>query len=288
MSFLGYVLWEGPSAFDGAPIVLIANSFRRQKEYVNSKTGDAIQTWILRRDVDPFDALKRGEDSSVCGSCKLRPQGQDGSQRACFVHIGHVHNIWRAYREGRYRIIRRLELLDYEFEGRILRIGSYGDPSSVPIEIWKRLIKMVRAHVGYTHEWAETKDPEWKEILMASVDSPEEHRLAVADGWRTFRTRFAYEELSEDEAICPASAEGGHRSHCVDCRLCDGMHSSSDRRKSVAIINHGWSAARSAYEKTRLRILTPAEVKEHEEKALEYTKAMMAAYAKERDERSRQ
>ena len=38
----GYILYEGPSALDGAPIVVIATM-----ETSNAKTGAMVQTWIL-------------------------------------------------------------------------------------------------------------------------------------------------------------------------------------------------------------------------------------------------
>ena len=40
----GYVLHEGPSPFDGQPIVSIATLHSS-----NRKTGDMVQTWILPR-----------------------------------------------------------------------------------------------------------------------------------------------------------------------------------------------------------------------------------------------
>ena len=47
----GYVLHEGPSPFDGQPIVSIATLHSS-----NRKTGDMVQTWILPRDLHPLDA----------------------------------------------------------------------------------------------------------------------------------------------------------------------------------------------------------------------------------------
>ena len=46
----GLVLYEGPSEIDGKPIVCIATLDSR-----NRKTGNMVQTWILRQDVSPFE-----------------------------------------------------------------------------------------------------------------------------------------------------------------------------------------------------------------------------------------
>jgi hypothetical protein len=55
---------------DGEPIVVIATGFKRSS--ANPKTGDMLQTWILRRDVAPFAAIHNGADASICGDCPLR------------------------------------------------------------------------------------------------------------------------------------------------------------------------------------------------------------------------
>lgn len=62
----GVVFYEGPSRIDGAPIIGIA-TFGTS----NEKTGNLVQTWILRSDVHPIDAINSGEDASICGSCPL-------------------------------------------------------------------------------------------------------------------------------------------------------------------------------------------------------------------------
>lgn len=76
---LGIVLWKGKSLLDGERIVVIATGIFTKTE--NRKTGDMIQTWILRRDIDPMLARRMGEDKSICGSCKHRQES------TCYVNI---------------------------------------------------------------------------------------------------------------------------------------------------------------------------------------------------------
>ena len=59
----GYILYEGPSGIDGAPIVVIATGFANSS--ANAKTGDMIQTWIIRSDIAPHHAVKSGDDASI-------------------------------------------------------------------------------------------------------------------------------------------------------------------------------------------------------------------------------
>jgi hypothetical protein len=42
----GVVLYEGPSELDGKPIVVVATF-----NSVNDKTGNMVQTWIIRSDM---------------------------------------------------------------------------------------------------------------------------------------------------------------------------------------------------------------------------------------------
>jgi hypothetical protein len=60
----GFILYEGKSVLDGAPIVYIATLSTS-----NRKTGDMVQTWILRSDINPVEASKQKLDASICGNC---------------------------------------------------------------------------------------------------------------------------------------------------------------------------------------------------------------------------
>ena len=70
MKHLGYILYEGPSVIDGQPIVVIVNKLNGSD---NAKTGAIVQSFIIRSDIAPTDALKTGADASVCGECEHRP-----------------------------------------------------------------------------------------------------------------------------------------------------------------------------------------------------------------------
>ena len=63
----GFIIYDGPSVLDGQPIIAVATL-----KTSNAKTGNMIQTWIMRRDIEPHLAIKSGDDSSVCGGCVQR------------------------------------------------------------------------------------------------------------------------------------------------------------------------------------------------------------------------
>ena len=85
----GFVFYDGPSVLDGAPIVGIA-VYRSS----NVKTGDMVQTYILRADVDPVSALMSGADESICGDCVHRPI----KGGACYVDVAKsVRSVYSAW-----------------------------------------------------------------------------------------------------------------------------------------------------------------------------------------------
>ena len=235
----GFVLYEGPSRFDGAPIVVIAVMHSE-----NRKTGDMVQTYILRSHVDPVRALADGRDASICGDCMHRP-GEHG--RTCYVNVGQsVLSVWRAYRRGRYP--RDPAAAARACAGRMVRLGTYGDPAAVPVRTWRDLLANAAGHTGYTHAWRTRRGQSLRGIAMASADTAAEFERARAAGWRTFRVRTAAEPLRERELVCPASAENSTGRTCATCGACDGA-ARGPEQASVAIIVHGPSAR--AFERAR-------------------------------------
>jgi len=126
----GVELWRGNSPVDGKPIVLLMS-----KRTKNVKTGSVYQTWILRQDIAPLDAVWSGEDFSVCGDCPLR--GLYGKDRGCYVLVGQAPtNIWHSWKAGNYPMADLTQVA----RGKVVRMGSYGDPAMVPLEVWEELL----------------------------------------------------------------------------------------------------------------------------------------------------
>lgn len=79
----GLVVYKGKSRLDDKPIVGIITRFSS-----NRKTGAMDQLWILREDINPLTAVKKGGDVSVCGDCKHRPS----LGGACYVKVFQAPN----------------------------------------------------------------------------------------------------------------------------------------------------------------------------------------------------
>ena len=236
----GYVVYEGPSLLDGAPIVMIATDGSS-----NRKTGDMIQTWILRSDVKPMEAVKDGRDASICGDCRHR--GELGKGRSCYVTVHQAPNsVYAAYKRGSYGPFPGPDL----FVDRKIRLGAYGDPAAVPYEVLFNVLGRAAGWTGYTHAWRRA-DPRLRNLCMASCDSVAEHLDAASRGWRVFRTRLPDERAAprlHGEALCPASEEAGHKLTCETCMACSGA-GLSGRRGHIVISAHGAAGIVSNYKR---------------------------------------
>ena len=86
---IGIILWQGKSLLDNQRIAVVATGVYGKSE--NRKTGDMIQTWIIRRDIHPMTARRMGDDFSVCGNCMHR-ENSTCSVNLCHGPIGVFHS----------------------------------------------------------------------------------------------------------------------------------------------------------------------------------------------------
>lgn len=236
----GAVLYRGPSAIDGSPIVVVATGLEAGGSK-NLKTGGMVQTWILADTPEsPYQVAQSGADRSVCGDCPHRGTVEWGRNvgRSCYVTLIHgPRGAHAKLKRGGYPQV-AWEGLAPLFRGRVVRIGAYGDPGAVPdaARFWSEVVREAKAWTGYTHRWRDTGEG-LQGLVMASADSLGDYEEAKARGWRTFRVmRAAESALPGAEVICPASAEAGKRTTCMDCTLCMGQ---SRPARDVAIVVHG-------------------------------------------------
>lgn len=227
------ILYEGPSLIDGQPIVAIATYSDK-----NTKTGLMVQTYILCQNIDPRDANKTGQDFSICGNCPLKgiptmdPKRKLAEKRKCYVRIDQGSLIvWKAYQKGSYPKTNDISELG---RGRMVRLGTYGDPAAVPSYVWHQLLEEAIGHTAYSHQ--NDIIPIDKKIFMGSADSLEHAKKFWNDNIRTFRVIQNLDEIQDNEILCPASKEAGRKSTCAKCKLCSGT--SSNSKKSIAIVQH--------------------------------------------------
>jgi len=238
-----YVLWKGPSRIDGSPLVVIVTG--ADGGSTNSKTGRMAQSYIIRSDVDPVEAVSSGSDYSMCGTCPARGKpilSGDASgphvDRYCYVGIFRGPGaVYRAYKDGRYASASPADVGDMLANNDVaFRCGAYGDPMAVPLSVWKPIFNRVKS-TGYTHQWARFRRlaSSWSPWIMASADTAAEASRAQSLGWRTFRVASSNCGVP-GEILCPASTEAGKKVTCRDCLLCGGTEIGA---KSIYIPVHG-------------------------------------------------
>ena len=225
---VGVILYEGPSQLDGLPIVVIATFSSK-----NEKTGNMVQTWILQQTTDPVNSVKHGLDGTVCGDCRF------SGGKGCYVNVGHAPlAVWSGYHRGIYPTYDPL-IHSVLFNGRRIRIGSYGDPAAVPVEFFHRILARSAGHTGYTHQWR--KHPEYRGMLQASCDNAEDYYDATRDGWKCFTVIPSYDRYAKDLTpgetvmtdlgiVCLSESHG---KTCEECKLCTGS------RVNIVIAAHG-------------------------------------------------
>ena len=110
--------------------------------------------------------------------------------------------------------------------GKLLRQGSWGDPTVVPIEVWDQ-VDTTRG-TSYTHQWR--KFPAMAKWSMASVSGIAEATEAQAMGFRTYRVDLDGLGPVQGEIACPNTADKSVT--CNTCGLCSGNRSGA---KSIMI-----------------------------------------------------
>jgi len=236
------IIYEGPSLLDGEPIIVVATGY--EKSSSNGKTGDMVQTWILMRDVDPRKANKTGADFSICGDCRHRGVAHDdpdkplAKYRTCYVTIYQAPlNVWKSYHRGIYDHAKGHDAIAAVGEGRMVRLGSYGDPAAVPAHVWDSLLSKASGHTGYSHQQNIPTSSFDASMVMVSADTLQEAEQAWAKNQRTFRVGKTLDEMIKGKEIsCPASKEAGYRTNCTNCGLCAGATVAA---KSIFILAHG-------------------------------------------------
>lgn len=229
-------LWRGKSRIDGADIVVLATGLVDKSD--NKKTGDMVQIFILRADVDPVTAHEKDLDVSICGHCPFRRNSE--GKRSCYVNIGQAPlSAWRSWKRGNVRTFAEYPKALEKLTSKPVRVGAYGDPAAFPADVVKDILARAPKHTGYTHQWREAFAQDWRGLLQASVETPLDAAKAMNEGWNYYRVLLENEQPTMLEHAC-LSNKG---KTCAECGLCNGRYA------NMFIVVHG--AGKVNYKKVR-------------------------------------
>jgi len=119
-----------------------------------------------------------------------------------------------------------------------VRLGSYGDPIHIPLNILDVILKHTLGTTGYTHQWKNKEYIKYSKYLMASVETIKEKIQANSLNYRTFRVRQGTETIKgEVGCLSDRQARGTKKLvNCVDCMMCSGL--TSKVKQNISIIQH--------------------------------------------------
>ena len=199
----------------------------------NTKTGDMVQLAILPIDNKPTAALKNRQLPN-CGDCALIS--------ACYVNTVSLNAVYdQTVNQAVSAVPKQLR--------QAVRLGSWGDPGLLPLDLLQQLSRAAGAHTGYTHLWQQIGQ-EYSQVLMASIDHltakkqgltvQELKQLAWDKGYRTYSILQPGEQQSAQERSC---LDISNNTQCRYCKLCNGASS----KRSIAAPLHGPASKQIAY-----------------------------------------
>lgn len=195
----------------------------------NPKTGDMVQTYLL----DKNTITESNVFGAKCFDCPMVSK--------CYVSQDKLSVRLALKRlingEKTSYIFNTLDRVLPLLKGRLIRFGSYGDPSIIPLDDIQKIVSVVRGWTGYTHFWKEI-DTEYSKYFNASVESLTDELLAQGLGYKSFRVLLKGEstsyEVSENAILCLNVSKG---LTCSECLLCSGTRGKG-RKISIYIQEH--------------------------------------------------
>ena len=203
----------------------------------NSKigTGFVIQTYHFSIEQVVNNNLKL--DSGTCFDCPFSYNHNGEKSGGCYCHKGTQYI-------GLKSMLNRLNRLNIgplcndklnsyltiskELKPSLTRLGTYGEATTLPLNIVGKLCRLSPKHSGYTHQWVKVQG--YSKYLMASTHNVFETSLANSLGFRSF-------SVNGSGATCPAAKEfKGNKKTCIQCGACDGTV--KGKRNNITIKKH--------------------------------------------------
>jgi hypothetical protein len=216
------------------------------KPSANSKLGLGYIVTTYHFSVGQVISTNLTDDADVCFDCPFSFNQNNGKSGKCYTHKGLMRmginsmlkRLQALYLAGKVKDFSEEEFKAYatmskRFSPVLTRMGGYGEPITLPLEVVAKLTSLSKKHAGYTHQWHREDMKQYRLYLMASTHNTIETRVANGIGWRAFFSKPKGQ--TEKGAVCPAAIEfTGNKKTCIECGTCNGT---IDGKKNNILIN---------------------------------------------------
>jgi hypothetical protein len=185
-------------------------------------------------------------DTGNCFDCPFSFNQNNGLSGGCYTHSGMIflglcakltslNKLLLAGKIPQYSndIINHIRNKANKLNIDLLRLGTYGEAVTMPLDFISELIPLAKKHTAYTHLWHLDQYQQYKAYFMSSTDNSLLSSIAKHKGWRVF-------EVGEnsDSIQCPSDPiiPKENRISCAKCGLCSGNKLGA---KSIYINQHG-------------------------------------------------
>lgn len=218
----------------------------KTKASENSKLGFGFIVHTYHWSVDQVASGRFTDDAHNCMDCPYSYNQNGGKTGGCYTHGGMqgqglrsmLKRIHKLYGAGKIESFNKDSFdkflsLSSAASPVLTRLGVYGEPITLPLNVMGKLVRISKSHTGYTHQWNKDAAIPYAKYLMASTHNVFETMIAENRGFRAFQSS---KEKDAKMPVCPASKEMNYKLTCVECRACDGK--ASGKSKSIFIHKH--------------------------------------------------
>jgi hypothetical protein len=185
-------------------------------------------------------------DFGNCFDCPFSYNQNGGKSGGCYTHSGMIFlalcsklsSLNKLLLAGKipnysYQIIEQIKNKANKLNIDLLRLGTYGEAVTMPLDFISQLIPLAKKHTAYTHLWHLNEYQDYKSYFMSSTDNSLLSRIAKDKGWRVFEVGQNSESIQ-----CPSDPiiAKEKRVSCANCGLCSGNKLGA---KSIFINKHG-------------------------------------------------
>lgn len=212
----------------------------------NSKLGFGFVVHTYHWSVDQIASGVFTNDSHNCMDCPYSYNQNGGKTGGCYTHGGMqgqglrsmLKRLHRLFGEGKIEsfnkdLFDKFLTLSASASPVLTRLGVYGEPITLPLNVMGKLVRISKSHTGYTHQWNKDTAGEYSKYLMASTHNTFETLIAESRGYRSFQSS---KQKDAKMPVCPASKEMNYKLTCIQCKACDGK--ASGKSKSIFIHKH--------------------------------------------------